>query len=75
MRLPKRRETVLKHLYKMAKEVQSHYTIDTYNKMWELCSAWNSAHYKNGEIFMADDTDDEGFFFCIEDDVFHLKED
>ena len=76
MRLPKRREAVLNALYKMAGVVTKHNDMKTYYKMWELCSAWNSAHYKtNEEIFMADDTDDEGFFFCIEDDVFHLKED
>lgn len=75
MKLPKRRETVLKKLYDMAAIVTKSNDHSIYRNMWELCSSWNSAHYKtNEEIFMFEGEDADGFFFMIEDDVFRCKE-
>lgn len=72
MALPKKRETVLKKLYKMAQELARAYDRDKYNAMWELCYEWNSEHGE-AEIFMCEDEDEAGEFrYYIEDDYFYL---
>lgn len=73
-RLPAKRETTLKKLYKMALDLSEKYDYKKNNEMWGLCSDWNSAH-EDEEIFMCEDEDENGEFrYFIEDDYFYLGE-
>lgn len=45
-------------------------------KIWTICSDWNSEHYNDSEIFMCELGDDEGnvIGFMIEDDSWYYPE-
>lgn len=70
-----KRDKMLDKLYKIANQLGKKYSRDAYNKMWTMCSDWNSEHFEDGEIFMCEDYDEDGKFrYYIEDDYFYLAD-
>ena len=71
-----RREKQIIKMMKMANKLVKNYSWELNQKLWDMCSDWNSTHDEDEEIFMCEtcDDDDNVNGFMIEDDVWYWQQ-
>ena len=71
-----RREKQIIKMMKMANKLVKNYSWELNQKLWDMCSDWNSTHDENDEIFMCETCDDNDNVngFMIEDDVWYWQQ-
>ncbi len=69
------RDKMIEKLMEMASELIKSYDYEKNNKMWELCSDWNTEH-EDEEIFMSDVAGDDNVVngFMIEDYIYYWED-
>ena len=71
-----RREKQIIKMMKMANKLVKNYSWELNQKLWDMCSDWNSTHDEDDEIFMCETCDDNDNVngFMIEDDVWYWQQ-